>query len=298
MIMKKDRIHTGVYGLDSLMGGGFRENTINIIRGGTGVGKTTFALQYSLNGINHGEKVLFVSFEMSEKQILRDCMDIGWGDIKFHMEQENLKIINIFGEDLTFPSLDLVEMIKTSLPPSYRRIVIDPLTYPTFYSDKESRKSISTIFQELRKLGTSLIVIEEPANGTHTDDGSAMPLYLADTVIHLQNLGFGELYDRTLRIMKHRGSKHGDSIYPYTIETGFGIVVQASEKQIDRVKPKNKYDHVFNNAIEKTRTMGAIGEILSKSIGILQKNWTRDEDPSMLLELVLNEESRKNDKKT
>ncbi|MFH1322958.1 MAG: ATPase domain-containing protein, partial [Methanobacteriota archaeon] len=200
--MKNERVPTGIYGLDDLMGGGFRENTINVIRGGAGVGKTTFALQHSLNAINHGEKILFVSFEMSEKQILRDCMDIGWGGIKNQIEQENLKIIHIFGEDLTFPSLDLAEMIKSSLPPNCKRIVIDPLTYPTFYSDKENRKSLSTIFQELRNLGTSLIVIEEPANGTHTDNGSAMPLFLADTVIYLQNLGFGELYDRTLRITK------------------------------------------------------------------------------------------------
>lgn len=288
--MKNERVPTGIYGLDDLMGGGFRENTINVIRGGTGVGKTTFALQHSLNAIDHGEKILFISFEMSEKQILRDCIDIGWDDIKNQIEKKNLKIIHIFGEDLTFPSLDLAEMIKTSLPPNCKRIVIDPLTYPTFYSDKENRKSLSTIFQELRKVGTSLIVIEEPANGT--DNISAMPLFLADTVIHLQNLGFGELYDRTLRITKHRGSKHGDSLYPYTIETGLGVVVQASEKQIDRVMPKNKFDALFNDAIEKTSTMGVIGELLTKKIRVLQKNWTRDEDPSGVLRLVLREEKK------
>ena len=288
--MKNERVPTGIYGLDDLMGGGFRENTINVIRGGTGVGKTTIALQHSLNAIDHGEKILFISFEMSEKQILRDCIDIGWDDIKNHIEKNNLKIINIFGEDLTFPSLDLAEMIKTSLPPNCKRVVIDPLTYPTFYSDKENRKSLSTIFQELRKVGTSLVVIEEPANGT--DNISAMPLFLADTVIHLQNLGFGELYDRTLRITKHRGSKHGDSLYPYSIETGLGVVVQASEKQIERVMPKNKFDTLFNDAIEKTSTMGAIGERLTKKIRVLQKNWTRDEDPSSVLRLVLREESK------
>jgi circadian clock protein KaiC len=296
--MKNERVPTGIYGLDDLMDGGFRKNTINVVRGGTGVGKTTFALQHSLYGINHGEKILFISFEMSEEQILRDCIDIGWNDIKYHIDQGNIKLIHIFGEDLTFPSLDIADMIKTYLPHKCQRIVIDPLTYPTFYSEKENRKSLSTIFQELRKVGTSLVVLEEPANGTHGNDGSTMPLYLADTVIHLQNLGFGELYDRTLRITKHRGSKHGDSLYPYTIETGLGIVVQASEKQMERVKPKNKFDAVFNNAIEETRTMGAIGERLSKRIRTLQKNWTRDEDPTSVLKLVLREENKKNEKRT
>jgi circadian clock protein KaiC len=297
-MIKQDRISTGIYGLDDLTSGGFRGNTINIVRGGTGVGKTTFALQYSLFGLNHGEKVVFISFEMSEEQIIRDCSDIGWEEIGYHIEQGNLKIIHLFGEDLTFPSLDIVEMVRKAMLAQNLRIVIDPLTYPTFYSEKEERKSLSTIFKELRKLGTVVATLENPADGNHVSDGSAMPLYLADTVIYLQNLGFGEMYDRTLQIMKHRGSKHGDSLYPYSIETGFGIVLRASPKQIERVKPKTKFDERFKDAIEKARTIGEPGERLCARIRVLQKNWTREEDPSQILKLVLEEEKKGYGKRT
>jgi circadian clock protein KaiC len=297
-MIKTGRVSTGIYGLDDLMGGGFRENTINIIRGGTGVGKTTFAIQYSLFGLNRGDKTLYVSFEMSEEQIIRDSNDIGWVEVLEHIKQGNLKIIQLFGEDLTFPSIDLAEIVRTSRYSSNTRIVIDPLTYPTFYSEKEKRKSLSTIFQELRKLGTIVIVLEENDESDHASNESAMPLYLADTVIHLQNLGFGEMYDRTLRIMKHRGSKHGDSIYPYSIETGFGIVLRPSEKQMERVKPKTKFDKVFKEAIEKTKSMGIAGELLSEKIGALRKNWTHDEDPSHVLDLILEEEKKGHAKKT
>lgn len=295
---KKGRISTGIYGLDDLMDGGFRENTISIVRGGTGVGKTTFALQYSLFNLNRGENVVYVSFEMSEEQILRDCRDIGWREFEDHIEQGNLKITHIFGEDLTFPSLDFAEMVRSSVSTSNPRIVIDPLTYPTFYSEKEKRKSLSTIFQELRKLGTAVITLEEPADSNSLHDGSAMPLYLADTVIYLQNLGFGEMYDRTIRIMKHRGSKHGEGLYPYSIETGFGIVLQASEKQIERVKPKSKFDDRFKEAIRKTKSMGLLGKRLSDRIEILRKNWSRDEDPSRILALILKEEKKAYGKRT
>jgi circadian clock protein KaiC len=288
--MKMGRISTGIYGLNDLMGGGFRENTINIIRGGTGVGKTTFALQYSLFGLGRGEKVTYISFEMSEEQISRDCTDIGWGVVKDYIEDGSLRIIQLFGEDLTFPSLDIAEMVKKSMAGSNPRIVIDPLTYPTFYPEKEKRKSLSTIFQELRSLGTAVIVLEEPVDGSMA--GSEMPLYLADTVIHLQNLGFGEMYDRTLRIMKHRGSKHGEGLYPYSIENGLGIVLQASERQIERLRPKTKFDEQFKKAIEKAKSMGTVGEKLSIKIKALQDNWTHDADPSQILALVLEEEKK------
>lgn len=293
-MIKKGRVSTGIYGLDDLIGGGFRDKTINIVKGGTGVGKTTFALQYSLFGLNRGENVIYVSFEMSEEQILRDCRDIGWGEIEHHISQGNLKIIHLFGEDLMFPSLTLGETVKASMPVNGIRIVIDPLTYPTFHSDKEKRKSLSTIFQELRRLGTSLVVLEEPVDSV----SEAMPLYLADTVIYLQNLGFGEMYDRTLRVLKHRGSKHGESIYPYSIETGLGIVLHASEKQMEKVKPKTKFDSAFEEAIENARNKGALGKNLSKRLEHLQKNWTREEDPSEILELVIKEEFKKYGKST
>lgn len=295
---KTGRVSTGIYGLDDLMGGGFRENTINIVRGGTGVGKTTFALQYSLFGLNRGEKVVYISFEMSEEQIVRDCRDIGWEEIEHYIEQGDLKIIHLFGEDLTFPSLDVAEIVRKALPPRNLRLVIDPLTYPTFYSEKEKRKSLSTIFKDLRIMGTVVIALEDPADGNHISEGSAMPLYLADSVIYMQNLGFGEMYDRTLRIMKHRGSRHGDSLYPYTIETGLGVVIRASQKQVEKVKPKTKFTDQFKEAIERTRAMGSAGERLSARIEALQKNWTHDEDPSQLLRLVLEEEKKGHGKRT
>jgi KaiC/GvpD/RAD55 family RecA-like ATPase len=301
--MKNGRILTGIYGLDDLMDGGFRENTINLIYGGPGVGKTTFALQYSLFGLDRGEKVIYVSFEMSQKQIIRDSSDIGWGAIKKYIEQGDLKIIHIFGEDLTFPSIDIVEMIKKSSPGCNPRIVIDPFTYPTFYCDNEKRKSLSTIFQDLRTLGTTLVVLEEPSDGApvYTSSSgetqrpigtSSMPLYLSDTVLFLQNLGFGEMYDRTIRIMKHRGSKHGEGMYPFSIETGLGLVLRASRKQIERVTPKTKYDDRFKDALKKVRSMGKQGENLKTRIEALRNNWIRDEDPQQILDLVIEEETR------
>ena len=308
--MKNDRILTGIYGLDDLMDGGFRENSINLIYGGPGVGKTTFALQYSLFGLDRGEKVIYVSFEMSQKQIIRDCSDIGRGAIQKYIDDGDLKIIHIFGEDLGFPSLDITEMIKKAMPGKNPRIVIDPFTYPTFYCDNEKRKSLSMIFQDLRNLGTTVVVLEEPNDGAQVNNSSnpgeiqrptgssSMPLYLSDTVLFMQNLGFGEMYDRTIKIMKHRGSKHGEGIYPFSIETGLGLVLRASKKQIERVTPKTKYDDRFKEALKKVRSMGKQGDKLAARIEFLRKNWVRDEDPMLILDLVMEEERRGYERKT
>ena len=116
-----------------------------------------------------------------------------------------------------------------------------------------------------------------------------MPLYLADTVLHLDYLGFGELFDRTLRIVKHRGSKHGEGLYPYKIESGLGIVVMSSEGDIDKVTPNYEFDEQFIAAIKQAEN---IDPRLAKRIELLRHNWSHKESPEYMLNLIINDENR------
>ncbi|TFH47070.1 MAG: circadian clock protein KaiC [ANME-2 cluster archaeon] len=292
MIYLDERIVTGIYGLDNLLGGGFRKNTINIINGGIGVGKTTFGLQYLLYGLNHGEKGLFVSFEMTEKQILRDCKQLGFDEIEDHIKKGNLKILHLFGEDLIFPSLDFIEMIRESLSEDeHHRIIIDPFTHYSMFLNDDKRKSLSSIFQNLREHSTTVITLEE-VTVTEPNNGLVTPLYLADTVLHLHYLGFGEYFDRTIRVVKHRGSKHGEGLYPYKIESGLGIVVIASEHDIEKVTPTKEFDKQFKLAIERSKHVDKIGKILAKRLELLRNNWSHKESPDYILKMILDSENK------
>jgi len=292
VIYLDERIGTGIYGLDRLLGGGFRKNAINIINGGIGVGKTTFGLQYALYGLNRGEKCVFVSFEMTEKQIVSDCKQLGFNEIENHINEGNLKIIHIYAEDLMFPSLDFMDLVKESLSTDeHHRIIIDPFTHYSMFLNDEKRKSLSSIFQNLREIGTAVITLEE-SNLLEANNGSVMPLYLADTVLHLHYLGFGEFFDRTIRVVKHRGSKHGEGLYPYKIESGLGIVVMASEHDIEKLTPTNQFDKQFKLAIERSKHVDKIGKSLAKRIELLRNSWSHKESPEYILEMILDSEKR------
>ena len=52
---KYHRINSGVPGFDSLIEGGFESESINLVVGGSGSGKTIFALQFLLEGVKKGE---------------------------------------------------------------------------------------------------------------------------------------------------------------------------------------------------------------------------------------------------
>src|SRR3989344_4378969 len=77
--ISNERIDSGVHSLDPIMGGGFRKNTVNLIGGGTGSGKSIFCMQYLAHGIDHsGENGIYLSFEENKEKILQDFKVFNW----------------------------------------------------------------------------------------------------------------------------------------------------------------------------------------------------------------------------
>jgi circadian clock protein KaiC len=60
---------SGVPGLDAILCGGFPRNRLYLIEGDPGVGKTTLALQFLLEGIRHGEKVLYITLSETKDEL-------------------------------------------------------------------------------------------------------------------------------------------------------------------------------------------------------------------------------------
>jgi len=65
---KPGRITTGVQGFDPLIQGGFKKNSINLVAGSAGSGKTILSIQFLIDGILHGEPGIYLTFEEKKKQ--------------------------------------------------------------------------------------------------------------------------------------------------------------------------------------------------------------------------------------
>ena len=78
-VKKEDRIGTGIAGLDDVTEGGFRRNSINLIGGGAGSGKSIFCMQFLVDGIeNNNEHGIYISFEENKDKVLEDFRRFGW----------------------------------------------------------------------------------------------------------------------------------------------------------------------------------------------------------------------------
>lgn len=69
---------TGIPGLDYIMRGGFPQNRLYLIQGDPGVGKTTLALQFLLEGAKEGEKSMYITLSETREELYAVAESHGW----------------------------------------------------------------------------------------------------------------------------------------------------------------------------------------------------------------------------
>jgi circadian clock protein KaiC len=72
------RAATGIEGFDDVLGGGFTEHRLFLVEGTPGSGKTTLATQFMLEGVRHGEPVLYVTLSETAEELHAMAHSHGW----------------------------------------------------------------------------------------------------------------------------------------------------------------------------------------------------------------------------
>jgi len=77
------RLKTGIDGLDEMTRGGYFQGSSILLTGSSGTGKTIMSLQFLIEALKAGEKCIYVSFEESRDQLVRNAKSFGW-DLERH----------------------------------------------------------------------------------------------------------------------------------------------------------------------------------------------------------------------
>ncbi|MFB6204112.1 MAG: RAD55 family ATPase, partial [Candidatus Nanohaloarchaea archaeon] len=140
-----DRVTTGVPGFDELVDGGFPEGSVVLLTGGPGTGKTTFCSQFLWEGLQKGEKVLYITTEELPDEIKEDAAQFGWDFEEF---PDNFDMKNMEPSDST---VYLPQNIReASDNDSYDRIVLDSISVFGIYwqGKREVRKNMNDLVKE------------------------------------------------------------------------------------------------------------------------------------------------------
>ena len=220
-----ERVSSGVPRLDTMLGGKgyFRGSTV-LVSGTAGSGKTSLAAHFAAAACRRGERCLFLTFEESPSQLLRNMRSIGidlepWvkkGLLQFHSSRAS-----IHGLEMHLASIH--KLVREFQP---RVVIMDPISSMVAAGTRLGATVMLTRLidflklQEITALLTNLTSGDEALEKTDVEISS-----LVDTWLLLRDLELGGERNRVMYVLKSRGMAHSNQMREFLL-TNRGVELQ------------------------------------------------------------------------
>ena len=212
-----ERVSTGVAGLDSMLGGKgvYRASSI-LLSGTAGTGKTTIAAHFADASCRRGERCLYLAFEESPDQIIRNIRSVGV-DLKPWVDQGLLEIQS------NRPSMYGLE---THLTTMYREVrdfrpqlvIMDPITSFLRSDGGNDAEAMLVRMIDFLKGGKITSVFTSLTRGGSSLESSEIGVSsLIDTWLVVREIEQQGERNRGLYVIKSRGMSHSDQIREFQL---------------------------------------------------------------------------------
>ncbi|MFW6013757.1 MAG: RAD55 family ATPase [Nanoarchaeota archaeon] len=224
------RCPTGIEGFDEIVEGGLIRDSVTLLCGGPGSGKSIFAMQNLVNGIDkYGESGVYITFEEEVETLLGDMKRFGW-NLQEKIQNRQLAILAYSPEQVDRvlyigggPIREVIDDLNA------KRIVIDSITAFTmlYNSENQRRKALLSLFNILKKWDCTALLTSEQAVQPE-EHQAKLEEYQAEGIIYMYHTKKGDVRERSIEVFKMRGTDHSTKICPLKIGPG-GIVVYPDE---------------------------------------------------------------------
>jgi circadian clock protein KaiC len=212
------RITSGNEKLDEMCEGGFFRDSIILVSGATGTGKTLMVTEFMNGGAEKGERCLLMAFEESREQLFRNATS--WGVDFEKLEKDGLlRVVSDYPEvmgleDRLLAIKDIVEEFKPN------RIAIDSLSAlergGTERGFREFVISLTSFIKHQEIAGLFTSTTQSLMGGSSITERHISTL--TDSIILLRYVEtFGEM-KRGMTVLKMRGSRHDRDIREFRID--------------------------------------------------------------------------------
>lgn len=213
------RVTSGVFGLDRLIEGGYKENSVNLVAGEPGAGKTIFAIQFLVEGCKRGEACIYITFEEKKEKLYENMLTFGI-DLEEYEKKKLFKFLEYTPEQVKRLLVEgggivenLVEKMKAT------RIVIDSITsFYLLYEDELTKKEAAlSLFDLIEKWGCTAVLTSQGTTGTHQAMMDAALEFEVDSIIFLYHSKYKGERIRALEVLKMRGTRIPNKTYAVEI---------------------------------------------------------------------------------
>ncbi|GAA0495745.1 serine/threonine protein kinase [Paractinoplanes deccanensis] len=221
---ERGRIPTGIEGLDALLGGGIPHSDATLVLGPSGVGKTIASIQFIGEGLAHGERCLYISFQDSAEELIAMAGRLGC-DFNAARADGRLEISHVPVGNLDLDGVAAVARHHLA-EGGTARIVIDSLAEMAHTAREAERfpAYLRSLLGLVRSAGASLWVTSETRTIGPMDEPLAGLMFLFHNVIQIRYIEHCAEIGRAVNILKMRNSGHDYALYGYHV-SGTGVAV-------------------------------------------------------------------------
>jgi circadian clock protein KaiC len=243
--MKK--IKTGIPGLDTLVGGGIPVDSVVLLSGSAGTGKTVLSLQFLTEGcLKYGQKGLYISFEEREDKIRDQAGQFGWDFARLEKDRM-LRVVSISRMTLGQIFDEIAKEIDAFKP---NRLVIDSVTYmilaaharnrlvdiektpvdeqiyntnvnvsaPLEWDGVVVRKMMIDLVKLLEAKNICTFLTSEVSKNSEWYSRDTLSEFACDGIFLMRASSIGTDVNRTLEVVKMRNAKIKGGIYSFEFD--------------------------------------------------------------------------------
>jgi circadian clock protein KaiC len=247
--VSKARISTGIQRLDAMLGGrGYYRGSSVLVSGSAGTGKTSLAAAFADSACRGGQKCLYLSFEESPEQLLRNMASVGF-DLKRWTARGLLLFrsqrVTLYGLENHLANLH--QWVEEFSPST---VVMDPVT--SLVGEGLSGEVEAMLTRTIDYLkGRGITAFFTTLSKDAQQEGSEVSISsLIDTWLHLRTFESGGERARGLVVIKSRGMAHSNQVREYLLTdtgvklrdpyVGSGKVLMGSAREVQEAQDRDQ----------------------------------------------------------
>lgn len=218
-VVSTRRVSSGVKRLDAVLGGGYFADSSVLITGVPGTAKTTLSGAFLEAACRRGERALFVNFDTDSAQVVRNLASV---NIRLKRFVENGRLLVVASRSVaTSAEIHLMDIKNRAREHGARSVVVDPVSALSKTGNALTAHGVAERLLDWAKAeGITLLCTSLLDKARPEMEATPLPIStIADTWIHLSYVIRAGERNRSLSVIKSRGTWHSNQVRELVLST-------------------------------------------------------------------------------